>query len=155
MNSATLPRPDLSARPYGLTVERVMRAAPEVVYRAWTEEFDTWFAEPGLIRMRAVVGEPYVFVTRHASELQPHYGRFLALEPYRLVELTWVTGTAGTAGAETVVSVELAATVEGGGTRLCLTHAGFYDQGAAGRHGEAWAHHVLPHLDGVLAGRQG
>ncbi|MFE5329999.1 SRPBCC domain-containing protein [Embleya sp. NPDC056575] len=153
--SSALPRPDLSARPYGLTVERVMRAAPEVVYRAWTEGFDTWFAEPGLIRMRAVVGEPYVFVTRHESELHPHYGRFLVLEPYRLVELTWVTGAAGTAGAETVVTVELAAAVEGGGTRLRLTHIGFYDQGAAERHDEAWAHHVLPHLDDVLAGRRG
>ncbi|WP_046470871.1 SRPBCC family protein [Allosalinactinospora lopnorensis] len=148
MNS-TLPRPDLTARPHGLTVERMMKAPQEGVYRAWTEEFDAWFAEPGMIRMRAAVDEPYVFVTRHENELHPHHGRFLTLEPHRLVELTWVTGTAGTAGAETVVTVELEPS-PGGGTLLRLTHTGFYDQAGVKRHENAWAQHVLPHLDDVL-----
>ncbi|MCF3102194.1 SRPBCC domain-containing protein [Streptomyces roseoverticillatus] len=147
--SSILPAPDLTAHPYGLTVERVMTASPEAVYRAWTEEFDAWFAEPGMIRMRAVVDEPFVFLTRHENELHPHYGRFLALEPQRLVKLTWVTGAAGTAGAETVVTVGLEPSPDGG-TRLRLTHEGFYDQAAVKRHDDAWAHHVLPHLDNVL-----
>lgn len=150
--SSALPRPDLTARPHGLTVERVMKASPEAVYRAWTEGFDAWFAEPGMVRMRAAVGEPYVFITRHENQLHPHYGRFLALEPHRLVELTWVTGAAGTDGAETVVTVELEPAPQGG-TRLRLTHTGFYDQAGVKRHDEAWAHHVLPHLDDVLAAR--
>ncbi|MFE0103703.1 SRPBCC domain-containing protein [Streptomyces sp. NPDC059009] len=145
-----LPAPDLGARPHGVTVERVMKAPPEAVYRAWTEEVDAWFAEPGMIRMRAVVGEPFVFVTRHEKALHPHYGRFLALEPNRLVKLTWVTGALGTDGAETIVTVKLEPAADGG-TRLWLTHAGFYNQTAARGHGDAWTQHVLPHLDDVLA----
>jgi uncharacterized protein YndB with AHSA1/START domain len=129
-----------------------MSASPAAIYRAWTEEFDTWFAKPGLIRMRAEEDEPFMFYTEHDGRLQPHYGRFLALEQDRFVELTWVTGDLGTAGAETVVSVELEPTDPG--TRLRLTHAGFYDQAGVERHDKAWAHHVLPHLDATLHQRR-
>ncbi|WP_329403874.1 SRPBCC domain-containing protein [Streptomyces virginiae] len=145
-----LPEPGVESRPHGLVVERAMKASPEAVYRAWTEGFDTWFAEPGMVRMRAAVDEPFVFVTRHEDRFHPHYGRFLALDPHRLVRLTWVTGAMGTDGAETVVTVELEPS-PGGGTRLLLTHTGFYDEAGAERHDSAWADHVLPHLDDVLA----
>lgn len=143
-----LPRPDLSDRPHQCTIERQMGASPDAIYRAWTEAFDSWFAAPGLIRMRAAEGEPYVFYTVHEGQLQPHYGRFLTLQPDRLVELTWMTGAVGTAGAETVVTVELEPNAAG--TRLRLTHAGFYDQAGVERHDEAWQNHVLPHLDATL-----
>jgi uncharacterized protein YndB with AHSA1/START domain len=125
-----------------------MRASPSDLYRAWTEQFDSWFAAPGLIRMRGEEGQPFVFYTVHEGQLQAHYGRFLTLERDRLVELTWVTGAIGTAGAETVVTVELETSDTG--TRLRLTHAGFYDQAAVERHREAWEQHVLPHLDATL-----
>jgi uncharacterized protein YndB with AHSA1/START domain len=70
MNSARqLPRPDLSDRPYKLTVERVMTASPHALYRAWTDRFDAWFAAPGLVQMRAVVGEPFVFQTNYQGAL--------------------------------------------------------------------------------------
>jgi uncharacterized protein YndB with AHSA1/START domain len=121
-----------------------MISTPEEIFRAWTEQFDSWFAAPGVIRMRAVVGEPYFFETVHQGIRQPHYGRFLTLEPDKLVELTWMTGKDGTDGAETVVRVELEET--SAGTHLRLTHAGFYDAKAAARHSEAWPR-VLEHLD--------
>ena len=64
------------------------------------------------------------------------------------MELTWVTGMLGTEGAETVVTAELAP--KGTGSRLRLTHAGFYDEASAKRH-EAW-HSILATLDKRLGG---
>ncbi len=121
-----------------------MRAAPSVLYRAWTEHMDHWFAEPGMVLMKAEVNAVFFWMTRHEDVLQPHYGRFLRLERDQLVELTWLTGPTGTKGAETVVTVELVQ--EGTGTRLRLTHAGFPDQELRDGHDQAWPH-VLAHLD--------
>jgi uncharacterized protein YndB with AHSA1/START domain len=143
-----LPRPDLSTRPHNFTVERDMKATPEQLYLAWTERFDTWFAAPGVIRMRAEVDAPFYFETEYEDTRHPHYGRFLSLEPNRLVEITWVTGTPGTEGAETVVRVELEATKSG--TRLRLTHAGFYDERGVKQHDDAWLE-ILGRLDDQLA----
>lgn len=136
--------PDLSARPHELTVERVMSASPELLYLAWTQGFDIWFAEPSSLRMRPEVGEPFYFETRHEDTVRPHYGRFLRLEPGRLVEMTWVTGASGTQGAETVVRVEFVKQPRG--IRLRLRHSGFTDEDARNRHREAWPA-VLTRLD--------
>ncbi len=125
-----------------------MISTPAEIFRAWTEQFDSWFAAPGVIRMHAVVGEPYFFETVHKGFRHPHYGRFLIVEPNKLVELTWMTGKDGTDGAETVVRVEIEET--SAGACLRLTHAGFYHAEAADRHSEAWPR-VLAHLDQCVA----
>ncbi|MFJ9363289.1 SRPBCC domain-containing protein [Nocardia sp. NPDC101769] len=131
MDVAPLRPPDLAARPFFLVAERIMVASPAELYRQCTRQFGLWFADPGSILMRPAVNEPFFFT---AGGGHPHYGKFLRLEPDRLVELTWVTG--GTEGAETVVTLELSA--HGAGTALLLTHAGFPNAVTRDRHEESW-----------------
>jgi uncharacterized protein YndB with AHSA1/START domain/uncharacterized glyoxalase superfamily protein PhnB len=144
--------PDLSSRPFQLTVERAMSAPPATLVLAFTHQFDRWFAAPGSLLTQGEVNTPFFFETVHQPDAtkpvqrHPHYGRFLRIEPERLIELTWVTK--GTKGAETVVTVEL--TPQGAGTRLRLTHAGFPDAESRDGHEQAWPS-VLAHLDASLA----
>src|SRR5258708_13373484 len=115
--------PDLAARPFNLTTEYTLDVPPPVVYKAWTQQFDRWFAAPGTVLMTAEVNSPFFFETVHQDQRHPHYGRFLRLEPNHIIEITWVTGAGGTKGAETIVTVELTPQVKG--THLPLTHPGF------------------------------
>jgi uncharacterized protein YndB with AHSA1/START domain len=151
LHVSALSPPDISARPFSASTNRRMTASPEVLYRAWTEQFDSWFAIPGTVLMSALVDAPFFFETQYEGEHQPHYGRFIRLETNRLVELTWLNA-GGTAGAETVVTVTLEPDQDG--TRLHLSHVGFPTQKLAQRHVEAWPL-VLEQLDRAYPANKG
>ena len=141
--------PDLTSRPFRLKCERMMAAAPQVLFAAWTtDQIGRWFAAPSTVLITPEVNAPFFFETRYDGQRHPHYGRFLRLEPDRLVELTWVTA-AGTKGAETVVTIELVPNEKG--TLLRLSHAGFPDEESRNGHDEAWPN-ALEHLDKALSG---
>lgn len=126
-----------------------MNASPTVLYRAWTEHFDRWFAAPGAVLMTPAVNEVCFWEVHFEYSRYPHYGRFLRLERDRLVELTWVSP--GTKGYETVLTVELSPA--GRRTRLHITHAGFPDEASRAEHEQAWPD-VLKQLDHRMAGER-
>jgi uncharacterized protein YndB with AHSA1/START domain len=149
----TIRIPDLSSRPFSLRVEREMKASPQVLFRAWTEQLDRWFAAAGSVLMEAKINKAFFFETEFRAATQtkttrhPHYGRFLRLERDRLIEITWVTDAEGTKGAETVVTVELIP--RSAGTLLRLSHSGFPDAASRDQHEQAWPF-VLEHLDSCM-----
>lgn len=143
--------PDLSSRPFKCTIERTLAASPEIVYGAFTEQFDQWFAAPGTLILKAEVNALFFFETQMDGQRHPHYGRFLKLTPNEHLEFTWVTGNPGTLGAETKVSIEL--TPQGDGTQVKLTHAGLPDEETRNGHAEAWPQ-VLAHLDRCLTAQK-
>ncbi len=109
-------KPDHSKQPLSLKLERLVPASVEMLYKAWTSNFDSWFADPENCNMIPEVGRPYFFTTRKDWGSHPHYGRFLELEENRVAEMTWMTGDGtdvGTKGAETVLRLEFTPKEEG------------------------------------------
>ncbi len=143
--------PDLRKRPAELRVEKSISATAIDIYRAWTEEIDQWFAAPGTLTACVEVNGLYFFETHFDEGRHAHYGRYLILEPPKLIEQTWVTGDPGTKGAETVVRVELIDAV--GATNVSLTHKGFYDIATMQGHREAWPV-VLDLLEAYVSGNK-
>lgn len=148
--------PDLSTRPFQFKVERIMNASADVLFQAWTKQFDRWFAAPGTLIMDGEVNTVFFFETRYKLDIHseeqraPHYGRFLRLVHNRLIEMTWVTGVGGTNGVETIVTVELEPS--GSGTNLRLTHAGFLNEESKTQHEISWPF-VLEQLDHRMTAR--
>jgi uncharacterized protein YndB with AHSA1/START domain len=68
------------------------------------------------------------------GRIYPHYGRYLQVEPPRLLEFTWVSE--GPHGKESVVLIELIP--NGKGTDLTLTHDGLPTEEMVKSHEGGW-----------------
>ncbi|MCF0063015.1 SRPBCC domain-containing protein [Dyadobacter chenwenxiniae] len=128
--------PELTSRPLGLKVEKLIALPVSKVFKAWTSQIDLWFASPGSFLGKAENNTPFYFETSYQGVRHPHYGRFLTVRENEKIELTWVTGEGGTEGAETVLTVNLSGVDNG--TFLSLTHAGFASESSRNNHQEAW-----------------
>lgn len=147
-----IPWPDHSERTLKTACERIINAAPEVVFAAWTTKFDTWFAQAGTLVLVPEAGQPYFFYNRDEWGRHPHYGRILTVQENRLLEMTWLTGngtSVGTQGAETLLRIKLRP--DGAGTHIHLEHSGFVSEASHDGHAENWPL-ALQILDDALRG---
>jgi uncharacterized protein YndB with AHSA1/START domain len=128
----------------GVRFERRYEAAPAEVWSALTEpeRMARWLAEAEL-DLR--VGGPYT-LRFSDEEGQTAEGEVLALEPERVLELTWKYP----GEPDTVVRFELRP--DGDGTLLVLDHRGLPPSAIAG-YGAGWHSH-LDSLDAHLAGQE-
>ncbi len=136
-----------------LTIRRRFKAAPDRVYRAWTEpaEVARWFG-PGGIEVLEAVFEPRVggkfMIHARGEKGEDHRVSGIVREaiPNSKVVYTWAWQS--TPERESLVTVEFKR--DGDGTLLVLTHEQFFDEGARDRHNGGW-NAALDKLEAYLA----
>jgi uncharacterized protein YndB with AHSA1/START domain len=142
-----------------VVVERVLRAAPERVWRALTDpaELQRWFFTDCETDVR--VGGSYRMWWRSAKEPAMDHeriGNYLEVVPGRRLVFEWKGGATGDKCLEGVASTVVTITLkpEGAGTRLRLVHAGWpgTPEGRESRkgHDRGWTFY-FENLDGWLA----
>jgi len=146
MSTATVVKPSL-------TIRRRFKAAPERVYRAWTEPAQVahWFG-PGNITVLEAVFEPRTggrfMIHARSAEGEDHRvsGTVREAIPNSKVVYTWAWQS--TPERQSLVTVEFKP--DGDGTLLVLTHEQFFDEGARDRHNGGW-NAALDKLEAYLA----
>lgn len=134
-NTATKQKPSIS-------IVRKFKAAPEKVWRAWTDPqtLKQWMAPSDafavlLAEADVRVGGRYRIVMK-SPEGEEHdlSGSYREVVPNRKLVYTWAWKS--TPERESLVTVELRAA--GGGTELTLRHEQFFDAAARDRHQHGW-----------------
>jgi len=146
MSTATAVKPSL-------TIRRRFKAAPERVYRAWTEpaQVARWFG-PGSITVLEAVFEPrtggrfMIHARSPGGEDHRVSGTVREAIPNSKVVYTWAWQS--TPERQSLVTVEFKP--DGDGTLLVLTHEQFFDEGARDRHNGGW-NAALDKLEAYLA----
>lgn len=127
-----------------LRVSRVINAAPDAVFRAWTEsaQLRQWSCPEGAtvadVRVDLSVGGRYQIRMRGA-EGQEHtaYGIYREIDPPRRLVYTWDWEEEEYRVGETLVTVEF--TDLGGKTDVVVTHELFPNTEAKASHEEGWS----------------
>jgi uncharacterized protein YndB with AHSA1/START domain len=134
-NAATKEKPTIS-------IVRKFKAAPEKVWRAWTDAqtLKQWMAPSDayavlLAEADVRVGGRYRIVMK-APDGEEHdlSGVYREVTPNRKLVFTWAWRS--TPERESLVTVELRAAA--GGTELALKHEQFFDAAARDRHQHGW-----------------
>ncbi len=125
-----------------LCVSRVIRAAPDRVFAAWTdpEQLVLWWGPPGvectLAHLDGRVGGKYrIENTLPDGNVVVIHGEFLTWEPPRALSYTWWV-TPGQQKSEERVSVHFDATTEG--TRVSIVHERIQDAPTRASHEAGW-----------------
>jgi uncharacterized protein YndB with AHSA1/START domain len=129
-----------------LRLVRILPAAPEEIFDAWTDaaSLAVWMV-PGsvsrsVVELDARVGGRFRIVMQGPDCDYVHEGEYLVVDRPRRLVFTWVS--AATGGRATTVTVELAPR-GAGETELTLTHEGLPDEAARERHGSGWGDILL------------
>jgi len=132
---APTPNPDIRG-PFECRVPRVIKASPERVFRAWTDPARAkgWLSNGGDLILQPQVGGLFFLDMVYGDHTYPHYGRYLKVDPSRLLEFTWVSQ--GTLGKESIVRVDFEDA--DGGTKVTLTHSGLPDEKLKKDHEGGW-----------------
>lgn len=122
---------------FSTEVPRRYAAAPERIFRAWTDpaSVKAWLAGGERAFVDPRVDGLYFIEMPHEGRVYPHYGRYLRVEAPRLLEFTWVSE--GTLGKESVVTIEITPQADGG-CDLLLRHEGLPSQEMAESHRGGW-----------------
>lgn len=129
-----------------VNLERIIEASPAEVFAAWLDPKhpgSPWYDVDRLILQPVPDG---LFYRMHiakqgavAGQMElPHFGRFLAIEPGRRIQHTWMSQH--TRGIETLVTVDFVP--EGNRTRLVLKHVGIPDDEFGQMHQTGWSHYL-------------
>ena len=145
---------DEADKPPALRLDRHYDAAPEEVWRAWTEpeEMKRWWG-PGkndVVRLAEadvrVGGSFRVAFTSDSDEMLEVSGVYSEIVPHRKLAFTWAWKSAPEQESRVTVTFE----PSGSGTDLTLLHEQFFDAGARDAHEEGWSN-ALAKIDAVIA----
>jgi uncharacterized protein YndB with AHSA1/START domain len=121
-----------------ITVARLIPALAAEVFDVWLDPHSPggpWFAGAGTrVILNPVVDGLFYSAVSHKGKTWAHYGRFIAIDPPRRVEHTWVSEA--TRGLETIVTVTF--DQQGEQTNVTLTHSGVPDDEIGRRHKDGW-----------------
>jgi uncharacterized protein YndB with AHSA1/START domain len=119
---------------------RRIPASVDTVYRAWTDPkfLATWLEGTKHIMNIVVDGLWFWEHKSDSGKRNPHYGRYLALEPNARIAMTWMSE--GTHGLESKLEIKL--TAKDGGTELVLEHTGLPDDDGGRAHVGGWNYFV-------------
>lgn len=126
-------------------LSRTYAAAPEAVFRAWTDPalLVRWFSPTDeyaveVTEFDATPGGRYRIEMRHdLGAVHAVHGTFEAVDAPRRLTMTWAW-EGGPMAAEAPTRVEVSLAPDGEGTRLTLVHDGFDEPEAAVSHRDGW-----------------